>query len=88
MPALTEQGCCAHGGDGDGARHPISAGALQPYACPTRQVEDARTMVEMDRITPSKALAQVGDPKQQHADEAELGSGGPTLKHPRMVVSR
>lgn len=58
-----------------------------PTPAPTQQREVMRTTTKMYHDTPLKAPTQVGDPKRQRAIEAELGSGGPTTKSPRMMVS-
>jgi hypothetical protein len=60
-----------------------------PTPAPMPQGEDARMEVmDAGRNTPLRAPLQAGGPKRQRAEEAELGSGGPTPKRPRMVVSR
>jgi hypothetical protein len=82
------RGGYTYGGDEEGARHPVRAGTLQLYACPTQSGEVARTAIEMGRGILPEVPAQVGDPKRQPVEEAELGSEGLTLKCPCMVVSR
>jgi hypothetical protein len=55
---------------------------------PVQQGEDTRTeAMNVDCDTPLGARCRWGS-KWPHAGEAELGSGDPTSKRPRMVVSR
>lgn len=55
---------------------------------PMQQGEDARAVTESGHEAPMEIPVQVGDPKRQRTEEAELGSGDPIQKHPRMVVPR
>jgi hypothetical protein len=59
-----------------------------PTLTSTLQGEDAGTeAMNMEQDTLLGAPSQVGGTKRQHAEEVELGSGGPTLKRPYMVAS-
>jgi hypothetical protein len=70
---------------------PSASAQVPPSPTPALmlQVEDAHTeAIDADRDTPLGAPVQVGCPKRQRAGEAELGSRGPTRKHPCMVASQ
>jgi hypothetical protein len=56
---------------------PSAQAPFSPMLALTQQGEVARMATESGHDTLPEVPAQVGDPKWQHAEEAELGLGGP-----------
>jgi hypothetical protein len=62
--------------------------ALRLHRCSRGAARTEATKMDRGTLLGAPVLVGGGGPKRQRAEEAELGSGGPTPKRPRMVVSR